>query len=153
MLNEIFDKKCEQLKLLAEVLKKYSHPNNCQEIDNELLLIKKSEICFDGYNLVFHFTKSKYQDFLLENLQVYSLDFSILPFDIPFKFAKHFFKKIDNISYLESEVDNKRVYCWIFLSKNGKKEILLPVEEYSKVMDYEGVKFFYITLPFLDFLK
>lgn len=154
MLNEIFDKKTEQLKLLAEVLKKYSFSFNNQEFENEMLLLKKSEICFDGYNLIFHYTKSNYESYILENLQVYARDFSILPFNVPFKFAKSFFKDINNISYLESEVDNKRVYCWIYLrKKNNSSEILLPIKEFSKSLSYDGIDFFYIMLPFLDFLK
>jgi hypothetical protein len=64
MLNEIFDQKSTQLKLLAEVLKKYSSPYNSKELEDQLLLIKKNEICFDGYNLIYHFTKTNYSSFL-----------------------------------------------------------------------------------------
>ena len=153
MLNEIFDQKSTQLKLLADVLKKYSSPYNSKELDNQLLLLKKNEICFDGYNLIYHFTKTNYENYILENLQVYSKDFPILPFCVPFKFAQCFYQDIKNVSYLESEIDNIRVYCWMFLRKIKDNKILLPVKNYSKTISQDGVKFFYITLPFFDFLK
>ena len=153
MLNEIFDKKCDQVRLLADVLKKYSLPNNSKEFDEELLLIKKSEIFFDGYNLIFHFTKTDYDNYTLENLQVYSKDFSILPFNVPFKFAKTFFKDLNNVSYLESEVENIRVYCWMFLKNQKDNSILLPIKDFSKVFNTDGVRYFYITMPFFNMLK
>lgn len=153
MLNEIFDQKSTQLKLLADVLKKYSSPYNSKELENELLLLKKSEIFFDGYSLIYHFTKTNYEHYVLENLQVYSKDFPILPFCVPFKFAKSFFGDIQNISYLESEVDGIRVYCWMFLRKIKDNKILLPMKNYSKAISQDGVRFFYITLPFFDLLK
>lgn len=153
MLNEIFDQKSTQLKLLADVLKKYSSPYNSKELEDQLLLIKKNEICFDGYNLIYHFTKTNYENHVLENLQVYSKDFPILPFYVTFKFAKSFYQDIEHVSYLESEVDNIRVYCWMFLRKTKDNKVLLPVKNYSKTIDQDGVKLFYITLPFFDFLK
>lgn len=153
MLNEIFDEKCNQLKLLADVLKKYSSPYNSKELEDELLLLKKSEICFDGYNLIFHFTKTNYENYVLENLQIYSKDFYILPFYVVFKFAKSFYNDLENVSYLESEVDNIRIYCWMFLRKIKDNKILLPIKNYSKVIEQDGVRVFYISLPFFDFLK
>lgn len=153
MINEVFDKKCEQIKVLADVLKKYSHPNNNKEIEEELLLIKKSEILFDGYNLNFHFTKTDYDEYTLENLQIYSKDFPILPFDVPFKFAKTFYENMQDVSFLESEVDGIRVYCWMFLKKISDGSNLLPIKNYSKVFEEEGIRFFYINLPFFDLLK
>ena len=153
MLNEIFDKKIDQLKVLADVLEKYSHHNNCKEFEKELLLLKKSEIFFDGYNLVFHFSKTNYENYTLDNLQVYSRDFSILPFDVPFKFAQSFYKDINNVSYLESEVDSVRVYCWMLLKNKKDNSFLLPVDEYSKKFTKHGIKYFYIEIPYFDFLK
>lgn len=153
MLNELFDQKSMQLKLLADVLKKYSSPYNNKQLESELLFLKKTEICFDGYNIVFHFTKTNYESYVLENLQVYSKDFPILPFCVPFKFAQSFYGDIQDISYLESELDGIRVYCWMFLRKIKDNKILLPVKNYSKVIEQDGVRVFYISLPFFDLLK
>lgn len=150
MINETLDRKIEQSKILAIALKKYTSLNNPESFDSELLLLKKNLIIMDGYNIIFHYTISSYSQYKLENLQMYSVDFPTLPFSIVVKFAKLFYKNI-NTSFLETERESKKVFCWMVLENEQNKEKLHPVEQYSEKMEYDGYKFNYITVNMPDF--
>lgn len=152
MINEILDDRIEQSKILAGVLKKYTSLNNPESFENEILLLKKNQIIFDGYEIIFHYTISSYSQYKLENLQIYSVDFPVLPFPVVVKFAKIFYKNIET-SFLETEKDSKKVYCWIVLENEDIKEKLHPVSQYSEPMEYDGYKFNYIKLNMPDFIN
>lgn len=151
MINEILDDKIEQSKILAGVLKKYTSLNNPASFENEILLLKKNQINIDGYEIIFHYTISKYSQYKLENLQIYSVDFPVLPFSIIVKFAKIFYQNIET-SFLETEKESKKVYCWIVLENEENKQKLHPVTQYSEIMEYDGYKFNYIKLSMPDFI-
>jgi hypothetical protein len=150
MINEILDRKIEQSKILASALKKYTSLNNPESFDSELLLLKKNLITIDGYNVIFHYTVSSYSQYKLENLQIYSVDFPTLPFSIVVKFAKLFYKDTKT-SFLETEKESKKVFCWMVLENEQNKEKLHPIEQYSEKMEYDGYKFNYITVNMPDF--
>lgn len=152
MINEILNAKIEQSKVLAGVLKKYTSLNNPESFENEILLLKKNQINIDGYEIIFHYTVSNYSQYKLENLQMYSVDFPTLPFAVVVKFAKIFYKNIET-SFLETEKESKKVYCWIVLENEENKEKLHPVSQYSEPMEYDGYKFNYIKLSMPDFIN
>ena len=83
---------------------------------------------------------------------MYSVDFPVLPFCVVVKFAKIFYKNIST-SFLETEKESKKVYCWIVLENEENKEKLHPVSEYSEPMEYDGYKFNYIKLTMPDFIN
>lgn len=152
MINEIIDSKIEQSKILANVLKKYTSLNNPASFENEILLLKKNQVNIDGYEIIFHYTISNYSQYKLENLQMYSVDFPVLPFSVIVKFAKIFYKNLET-SFLETEKESKKVYCWIVLENEDNKEMLHPVSQYSEPMEYDGYKFNYIKLSMPDFIN
>lgn len=150
MINEMLDNKIEQSKILAGVLKKYTSLNNPDSFENEILLLKKNQINIDGYEIIFHYTVSTYSQYKLENLQMYSVDFPVLPFSVIVKFAKIFYRDMET-SFLETEKESKKVYCWIVLENEENKEAMHPVTQYSEKMEYDGYKFNYIKLNMPDF--
>jgi broad specificity polyphosphatase/5'/3'-nucleotidase SurE len=152
MINEILDNKIEQSKILAGVLKKYTSLNNPDSFENEILLLKKNQINIDGYEIIFHYTVSTYSQYKLENLQMYSVDFPVLPFSVIVKFAKIFYRDMET-SFLETEKESKKVYCWIVLENEENKETMHPVTQYSEKMEYDGYKFNYIKLNMPDFIS
>jgi hypothetical protein len=66
------------------------------------------------------------------------------------KFAKLFYKDTKT-SFLETEKESKKVFCWMVLENEQNKEKLHPIEQYSEKMEYDGYKFNYITVNMPDF--
>jgi len=56
-------------------------------------------------------------------------------------------------SFLETEKESKKVYCWIVLENEENKETMHPVTQYSEKMEYDGYKFNYIKLNMPDFIS
>lgn len=104
-------KKIEEMELIAEACIPLTVPLAPEHIENYTIDLKTKKFFVDGYHLFCYYSISKFKNYKLKNLQVYSDSFSVLPFSITFKMASLFLGKKE-LAYLEVKKDKSKNYVW-----------------------------------------
>lgn len=148
--NEIVDSQLEQLRSLGEFLVPYNFPLAPKGDENDLSVLKKTELEIDGYTVVVHFNKSFYDDYYLETFQIIGKNSPFLPFSLVVKLAcrvlgKHY------LSFVEFYEQNRKNYCWSVCLDLDGRAIPSPIEEESFSCEYEGFEYFYLNPNQLNF--
>jgi hypothetical protein len=83
------------------------------------------------------FSKSNYEEYFLNSLQIQAVYGSFLPFVLVCKLAKKFLGE-KNLAYIEFLRNGNKVYCWTLKSRNGRS---LPPDNTVTPGSYEGFQF------------
>jgi hypothetical protein len=138
-----FDNKLEILRNLADHLVSYNFPLGPMENEYDIACLKKNEIEVDGYTAIIHFNKASYGDYYLETFQVYNKYAPFLPFSLVTKLAK---KALGShlLSLVEFYQKDYKIYCWsVCVDKRGRP-ISSPIQEKSKIKNFEGFEYSYM---------
>lgn len=138
----------KEMKVLADSLAPFSFPKVTLKKEKDVLILKQRSIILDGYFIALCLSKSDYGIFFLESLQIQSEYSSFLPFNVICKLGQMFFGEKD-LSYTEFFKDNKKIYFWSIKTKDG---LILNTDENSKIINYEGFKFFIMNKDGYDFI-
>lgn len=138
----------KEMKALSDLLAISSFPKVSLKKEKDVLILKQRSIILDGYYIALCLSKSDYGEFFLESLQIQSEYSSFLPFNVICKLGKIFFGE-KHLSYTEFFKENKKIYFW---SIKTKDDLILNIEEKSKIINYEGFKFYIMNKDGYDFI-
>lgn len=149
MYIEKIDKLSETIKSFGDILIPYNFPLADPILENDLVLLKTTEIVVDGYIVFIHYNKADYGDHFLVSFQIYGKNSPFLPFTILIKLAKKFLGD-NNLSLVEIFQDNRKIYCWtISIDKKGMSAPLNS--EASEECSFEGFNYYYIDQSKVNF--
>jgi len=140
----------ERLRTMGEMLIPYNFPLGDVNDEDDLNILKKSEIDVDGYSLVIHFNKSRYNGYYLESFQILGKHAPFLPFCLVVKLGCMFLGS-HHLSLVEFYQDNRKVYCWSVCVDYSGKPIPSPIEGDSLPCEYEGFEYKYMNPTQLNF--
>ena len=145
------DEVIERLKRMGELLVPYTFPRNDQAIEEDITILKTSDVTVDGYEITLHYNKADYQEYDSITLQVLGKYLPFLPFSLVVKLAKKALGS-DRLYLAEVYQDNRKVYCWtLIMDKKGNPQ-QYPVEEHkSQPCQYEGFEYTYMDPSHLNF--
>lgn len=135
--NTSFDIQIEQMKNMAEILVPQTFPKVGFTQEKDITILKQKTLIVDGYEVLLCFSKSDYNEYTLESLQIQGLFMPFLPFYLVCKIGKMFFKS-DNMALIEFFRVNKKVYCWVLKSENG--QIVIP-DKSAGMVEVENFKY------------
>ena len=138
-----FDHKIEMIRSLGEHLIPYNFPLAPMENEYDIACLKKIEIEVDGYSVVVHFNKAYYSKYYLETFQIYNKYAPFLPFCLVTKLAK---KTLGShlLSLVEFYQKDHKIYCWTVCVDERGRPIPSPIQEKSKIKNFEGFEYSYM---------
>lgn len=147
-LDEIIDR----IRNMGNLLIPYNFPLGEPSWEDDLNFLKLTECTVDGYNIILHFSKAKYEDHYLETLQIMSRDTPFLPFGLIVKLAQKILGG-HHLSLVEMLRGNRKIYCWTLLvDKTGRpKKSNIENSENVERCVYEGFEYGYIDPTTVNF--
>lgn len=142
----------QEMKNMGELLLPYNYPKKPFSYEEYINVLKTKEIVVDGHFLILNYTKSDYDSYFLETLQLFSRTHPFVPFELVVNVAVKFLGK-DNIFLVELFSDGRKIYCWLKATKNDGSAIDCPSAMGSTVTECEfnGFKYNYIINPGINF--
>lgn len=139
-----FDEKIEMMRNVSIALIPYNFPLGPVELEYYIAPLKRCEVEVDGYTIVFHLNRAKYDDHYLETFQVHNKYAPFLPFHLVVKLAR---KALGGhcLSLVEFYQGEHKIYCWSVCLNPRGKPINSPIKEKSTPMNFEGFEYRYIT--------
>ncbi len=139
-----FDIKIEIVRNLGEQLVPYNFPVGPIETEYYLAPLKRCEVVVDGYTVIFHFNKARYNNHTLETFQLYNKYAPFLPFFIVAKLAKkvlgsHF------LYLIEFYQEDRKIYCWTVCLDERGRPIFSPMKEKTQTRIFEDFEFFQLS--------
>lgn len=119
--------------------------------DQDLVLLKSSEMLIDGYTLIVYFSIADYSIYKVKTLQIYPKNHYFLPFNISCKLAKKFLGS-KNLSLLDMFSGNKKIHCWSVVENEKGEMIENPYELKSKIKKFENLKYYLMRSDEVNFL-
>jgi len=137
------DSTIDVLRTVAEHLVPYNYPQSPASLEDDIVPLKLATVDVDGYSVNLHFSKSFYQDYYLESLQIFGVHCPFLPFHIVVKIAQRFLGSHE-LSLVEVPRESRKYYCWtVCVDLQGKP--LSPVtEQKGEPCTYEGFDYIYM---------
>lgn len=139
-----FDEKVEMMRNLSEILVPYNFPSGPVELEYYIAPLKRCEAEVDGYSVVFHLNRAKYNDHYLETFQVHNKYAPFLPFHLVAKLARRVLGG-HHLSLVEFYQGEHKIYCWSVCLDDRGRPIDSPIKEKSKPAEFEGFRYVYIT--------
>lgn len=139
-----FDEKIEMMRNVSHSLVPYNFPSGPVELEYYIAPLKRCEVEVDGYTVVFHLNRAKYNDHYLETFQVHNKYAPFLPFHLVAKLARkvlgaHF------LSLVEFYQGEHKIYCWSVCLDDRGRPIDSPIKQRSNPAEFEGFRYVYIT--------
>jgi hypothetical protein len=139
-----FDHKIEMIRNLAEHLVAYNFPLSPMDYEYDIACLKRMELDVDGYSVVIHFNKAFYGDYYLETFQVYNKNSPFLPFNLVTKLAKkvlggHLLSLVEFYNY------DHKIYCWTVCVDERGRPIPSPIQQKTKIKNFEGFEYSYMS--------
>lgn len=110
---------------MAQTLIPKTFPNVSIKSDQDIIVLKSSEIVVDGYTIVVFYSISDFRDHKIKSLQLHSKNHQFLPFNTACKIAKKFLGN-KYISLIELFANKRRVYCWTQVCGEKEAPIMNP---------------------------
>jgi hypothetical protein len=144
------DKTVQEMRSLGELLADYSYPSVSSEEEDDISPLKTREVVVDGYELILHYSKQRYEDSrTIECLQILSKHGAFLPFFLVSKLAKKFLGD-RFLNFIDVYINGKKVYCWTLnRDRFGEK---VQYEYDAQEIEFEGLKFGYLNPSTVNFL-
>jgi hypothetical protein len=127
-MNKHIQETIDRMKRLGEMMASKTFPNCDIGEDEDLIILKSTEILIDGYTVILFYSVSDYPDQKMKTLQIHSKNHNFLPFNIVCKVAKKFLGE-KYISLLEILSGNKKIYCWTIVCDKKDAPIMNPYNE------------------------
>lgn len=137
-----FDMIVDRVKKMGEVLLPYNYPLTTPAEEDEISVLKVTEMLVDGYEIMLHYSKNFYKDHYLETMQVLSKSSPFLPFNLVVKLAKKFFGN-DHISLVEVLKEGKKIYCWTRIVDLSGNILEYSIEK--ERLEFEGFEYDYVS--------
>lgn len=131
------DEQIEYMKKVAKSLVAYTAPYATNEDEQKILILKQRTIVVDGYDVVVCLSVADYEKYMLWSLQIQSVYFPFMPFNVICKLGKKFLGD-QHLGFFELMKDGKKVYCWTLKEHFG--EIISPGKK-AKFGSYEGFEY------------
>jgi len=141
----------ERMKKMANNLASLTYPKCLVGYDQDLVLLKSSEIMFDGYNIIVYFSISDYTNYKIKTLQICPKNHSFLPFNVSCKLAKKFLGE-KKVSLLELFHGTKKIHCWSLVVDQKENPIKSPYEINYELQKFEDFKFYLMKSDEINFL-
>lgn len=133
----MFQQVIDEMRGMAEILIPHSVPRVSLKFEQDVLILKQRTVTVDGYDIAICFSKSDYQEYFLESLQVQSIYSPFLPFNMVCKLGRMFLGS-QHLSYIEFLRNGRKVYCWTLRLKDGQP---IPPDSNNEMSSYEGFEF------------
>jgi hypothetical protein len=133
----------EHMRNLGDMLIPYNFPKAPAEWEDDINILKATEMVVDGYTIVVHYSKADYETHYLETLQILGKNAPFLPFVLICKLAKRFLGEHE-LSLIEVVRDNRKVYCWTLTVDRDGKPIPSPFDQETEPCQYEGFHYSYM---------
>jgi hypothetical protein len=139
-----FDDKIEIIRNMSENLVPYNFPSGPVDLEYYLSPLKKCEVEADGYTVVFHLNRAKYNDHYLETLQIHNKYAPFLPFHLVAKLGR---KTLGShlLSLVEFYQGEHKIYCWSVCLDERGRPMNSPMNEKSSSKTFEDFSYVYIT--------
>jgi hypothetical protein len=124
MANKV-EEAINRMKKIAQSLVSKTFPNVSMDYDQDLIVLKSSEILIDGYTVVVFYSISDFKDHKIKSLQIHSKNHQFLPFNVACKIAKKFLGN-KYISLIEIFSNNRKIYCWTQVCDEKENPIMNP---------------------------
>ncbi len=122
----------ERMRAMGEILVEYNFPKRKPAEEDDIAVLKNREIVVDGYELGVSYSKSDFDEYLGETLQVWGRNIPFLPFCLVCKVARRFLGN-EHLSLVEIFRENRKVYIWtVTRSREG-----VPIDSPCKATEYE----------------
>jgi hypothetical protein len=108
--------------------------------DQDLVLLKTSEVLIDGYTVIIFYSISDYKDHFVKTFQICPKNHSFLPFNLVCKMAKKFLGD-KHVSLLEILSSNKKLYCWSVVTNTSDEPIENPYSSNYERREFEKFDF------------
>ena len=141
----------ERMKKMAKNLTHLTFPKSPVGYDQDLVILKSSEIIVDGYELVMYFSISDYSNYKIKTLQIFPKNHYFLPFSVSCKLAKKFLGE-KYISLLELFSGTKKIHCWSLVVDEEEVPIKNPYEINSEIKKFEDFNFYLMKADEINFL-
>jgi hypothetical protein len=141
----------ERMKKMAKNLTDITFPNCQIGEDQDLILLKSSEILVDGYETIIYFSISDYSNYKIKTLQICPKNHYFLPFNLSCKLAKKFLGK-RYVSLLELFSGAKKIHCWSLVVNKKEEPIENPYETNSELQTFENFNFYLMKSDEINFL-
>lgn len=136
-----------QMRGVAEILIDHTYPKAPYDEEQSVSILKQRIIVVDGYDVSLCYSNADYGKYVLNTLQIQSVDMPFLPFYLVCKLGREFFGA-QELSYIEFLKNDRKVYCWVTRTRNGMP---LPSEN-SKIGVFEDFEFRILNRGSLDLL-
>ena len=151
-----FDNIIENLRRVGDHLVPLNWPRNDPGLENDISVLKKSNVLIDGYDVTVKFNKAEYfeqegvHDYILETFQMTGEFIPFLPFGLVVKIGRRVLGG-HHLSLVEFFQDNRKVYCWSVCTDKRGRPIPPPFNEDLQRCSYEGFEYAYIESSELSF--
>ena len=129
----------KRMKKLAKSFVNLTFPHSKGD-DQDLVLLKSSDVLIDGDTVIIFFSTSDYTDHLVKTFQIYPKNHSFLPFHLVCKMAKKFLGE-QHVSLLEVFSNNKKLYCWSVVTNLDEEPIENPNNSNGEKREFEKFNF------------
>lgn len=139
------DDHIKEMRAFGEFLMPYNFPQVKAEEEETVNAIKARDVEVDGYSLILHYSKSKYESHYLETLQILGKYAPFLPFSVVCKIGKKFLGD-QHLSLVEILRDNRKIYCWSVVLDKDRNPTVGPYQkdEVEKCI-YEGFEYIFMS--------
>ncbi len=149
-MHKSLDENILEMKRTSHFLMNYSFPKVPPEDEDDINILKVRDVCVDGYDVVLHYSKTDYDNYFLETLQILGKYSSFLPFALVCKIGKRFLGE-NYLSLVEVFKDNRKIYCWTRVSNYDGESVQMPNQEDARCESYEGLEYVLIDPQDVNF--
>ena len=150
MYHRNIDDIISQMRMLAVRLQPHTFPRANPEDEDDISILKRTETCVDGYNIILNFSISDYENHNLETLQVLGSYSAFLPFHLTAKLAKKFLGG-HHLYLVELMKENRKIYCWTVCTDKQGKPVYSPHRHEAEECDFEGFEYSYLSPSNVNF--
>jgi len=147
---ENFDKVVSEIKNFGNFLIPYNFPKTSSSAEEDLNCLKLRDVHVDGYHVILHYNKAEHEDHYVETLQVLSKYSPFLPFSVVCKIGKKFFGD-ECLSLVEFYKDNRKIFCWTFVTDHDNKPVAGPYHIEDAYFTYEGLRYRWVDPKQVNF--
>jgi hypothetical protein len=144
------DQIIDEMKTLGKALVEYSFPLATSEDEDSVSILKTREIVVDGYAVVVHYGRGKYEEYSLETFQCLGTRSPFLPFFVVTKLARLFLGE-KQLCFVDVMHNGKKVYCWTLTSERDRQIPSAPSRRSRSVLEFEGFRFNYLDPESVNF--
>jgi len=130
----------DKIKLFAEIMRPFNFPNISSELENKLMPFKCWNVKVDGCDLIVQYSESEINEYMFNNIQIFSENVFGIPFHVSFKVAALVLNDLNNSVFFSYIKDERNIMSWTKV-KNIKTNKVQIDEANVFFVEYMGKKF------------